>query len=147
MSYETMIAEQRERGREAALALRANAPTMTDNELIASMRNIPKFNPNKDYSQWNVGAPIKEQVDGEYKVFRLLVPHNAADYEGTPSTLTELWAVCVEIEVEETPTLEDRVAELELANAALEDAICEMDAANEERIATIEDALCEMDMG
>lgn len=29
----------------------------------------------------------------------------------------------------------------------LEDALCEIDEANEERIAAIEDALCEMDMG
>ena len=45
------------------------------------------------------------------------------------------------------PTPEERIAALEAVNAALEDAICEMDAANEERMAAIEDALCEMDMG
>lgn len=45
------------------------------------------------------------------------------------------------------PTAEERIAELEVINAELEDAICEMDAANEERFAAIEDALCEMDMG
>ncbi len=45
------------------------------------------------------------------------------------------------------PTTEERVAQLEASTAALEDAICEMDAANEERMAAIEDALCEIDMG
>ena len=45
------------------------------------------------------------------------------------------------------PTAEERIAELEAVNAELEDALCEMDAANEERMAAIEDALCEMDMG
>ena len=45
------------------------------------------------------------------------------------------------------PTAEERIAELEAVNAELEDAMCEMDAANEERMAAIEDALCEMDMG
>lgn len=45
------------------------------------------------------------------------------------------------------PTAEERIAELEAINAELEDAICEMDATNEERFAAIEDALCEMDMG
>lgn len=45
------------------------------------------------------------------------------------------------------PSNEERITELETENAALEDAICEMDAANEERFAAIEDALCEMDMG
>ena len=48
---------------------------------------------------------------------------------------------------EPAPSTEERVTELEAATAALEDAVCEMDAANEERIAAIEDALCEMDMG
>lgn len=146
MSYETMLAEQRERGRAAALEVRVNAPNMTDNELIAAMRNIPVFNPEKDYSEWNVGAPVKEEVDGEYKVFRLLTPHNAAEYEGTPSVLPDLWKMCVE-KVVHIPTLEERITQLEAANALLEEALCEMDAINEERIATIEEAMCEMDMG
>lgn len=34
----------------------------------------------------------------------------------------------------------------ELYRAIMEDALCEIDEANEERIAAIEDALCEMDM-
>ena len=50
-------------------------------------------------------------------------------------------------EPERKPTPEERIAELEAINEELEDALCEMDAANEERIAAIEDALCEMDMG
>lgn len=49
-------------------------------------------------------------------------------------------------EPERKPTPEERIAELKTINAELEDALCEMDAANEERIAAIEDALCEMDM-
>ena len=68
---------------------------------------------------------------------------------------------------EETPvpTTEEQIAELENAmcemdainqeeisalqetTSALEDALCEMEAANEERMAAIEDALCEMDAG
>lgn len=39
------------------------------------------------------------------------------------------------------------IEELKVNTAALEDAVCEFDAMNEERIAAIEDALCEMDMG
>lgn len=42
---------------------------------------------------------------------------------------------------------EMQVAALQASSIALEDAICEMDAANEERMAAIEDALCEIDMG
>lgn len=45
------------------------------------------------------------------------------------------------------PTTEERVTELENTIVSLEDAICEMDEANDERMAAIEDALCEMDMG
>ena len=45
------------------------------------------------------------------------------------------------------PTNEERITNLEEATTALEDAICEMDAVNAERMAAIEDALCEMDMG
>ena len=37
--------------------------------------------------------------------------------------------------------------ELTTMKNELEDALCEIDEANEERIAAIEDALCEMDMG
>lgn len=48
---------------------------------------------------------------------------------------------------DEVPTTEERVTDLEDTTAALEDAICEMDEANDERMAAIEDALCEMDMG
>ena len=43
--------------------------------------------------------------------------------------------------------LAELIGENGAANAALEDALCDMDAANEERMAAIEDALCEMDMG
>lgn len=49
--------------------------------------------------------------------------------------------------VDEVANIKEEVKLLMEANAALEDALCEMDAANEERIATIEDALCEIDMG
>ena len=43
-------------------------------------------------------------------------------------------------------TLRERVVILEEGAAALEDALCEMDAANAEAIAAIEDALCELDI-
>lgn len=45
-----------------------------------------------------------------------------------------------------TPTLRYRVTALEESMASLEDALCEMDAANAEAIASIEDALCELDI-
>lgn len=43
------------------------------------------------------------------------------------------------------PTVKERLRTLEESNAALEDALCEMDAANSEAIAVIENALCELD--
>lgn len=39
----------------------------------------------------------------------------------------------------------DYIPDLLSATAALEDALCEQDSANEERLAAIEDALCELD--
>lgn len=45
-----------------------------------------------------------------------------------------------------TPSLDDRVTTAEEQIAFLEDAICEMDAANSEAMAAIEDALCELDI-
>lgn len=126
-----ILMEQLERGKADALALRNAAPTMTDAELIVSVGSIPKFNPNKDYSAWPVGSPVKELVDGEYCVFRLLVPHNAQDYSGTPSVLGDLWKRCNMV-IPSEPTTEERIAELEAANAALEDALCDMDAVIEE---------------
>ncbi len=44
------------------------------------------------------------------------------------------------------PTTEERVDDLEETTAELENALCEMDEANDERMAAIEDALCEIDM-
>lgn len=121
---EKMLNEQKERGKAAALALRERAAGMTDSELIAEMSNIPKFNPNKDYSGWPVGAPVKEDLDGEYKVFRLLVPHNAADYSGTPATLPDLWAVCVE--EEPAPSWNDQIEAQVVYTAMMTDTLLEV---------------------
>lgn len=92
--YEKLIAQQRELGRVDALDLRERAPSMEDAEIIAEQNKIPVFESDKDYSAWEVGSPVKEMVGEEYKVFKLLIPHNAADYIGTPSTLSDLWEMC-----------------------------------------------------
>ena len=126
-----ILMEQLERGKADALALRKAAPTMTDAELVEFIDRIPVHSPHRNYSAWPVGAPVKEMVDGEYVIYRLLVPHNAEDHSGTPSVLGDLWKACnMVIPVE--PTTEERIAELEAANAALEDALCDMDAVIEE---------------
>lgn len=49
--------------------------------------------------------------------------------------------------IDSTKVPNEKIGGLENTTAALEDALCEMDAINEERIAAIEDALCEIDMG
>lgn len=77
----------------------------------------------------------------------------------------EEWKASLPEPEEPEPTTEERMAELENAmcemdtanqeeitelqetTAYLEDALCDMEAANEERMAAIEDALCEMDLG
>lgn len=42
---------------------------------------------------------------------------------------------------------QEEISALQETTSALEDALCDMEAANEERMAAIEDALCEMDAG
>lgn len=42
---------------------------------------------------------------------------------------------------------QEEISALQETTSALEDALCEMEAANEERMAAIEDALCEIDAG
>lgn len=59
----------------------------------------------------------------------------------------EAWKASLPIPKKPEPTEEERIAELEAANVELEDAMCEMDLANEERFVAIEDALCELDKG
>lgn len=82
------------------------------------------------------------------RVFR--VPYPVPPAPTTEERIAELEAINAE--------LEDAMCEMDSANqeeitalnetvSALEDAVCEMDAMNEERMAAIEDALCEMDMG
>lgn len=102
--YEKLIAQQKEQGRVDALDLRERAPSMEDAEIIAEQNKIPVFEADKDYSAWEVGSPVKELVGEEYKVFKLLIPHNASGYEGTPSTLADLWAMCDETEETEETT-------------------------------------------
>ena len=66
----------------------------------------------------------------------------------TPNTEAwEKWKAEQPEPQEPEPTTEERVSDLERSVGVLEDAICEMDEANDERMAAIEDALCEMDMG
>ena len=93
--YNRQLAEERERGRIDALSLRARAADMDGTGVVAEERKAPVFDPEKDYSGWPAGAPVRELADGEYQVFRLLQPHNAAHYPGsTPVNTPALWSIC-----------------------------------------------------
>lgn len=78
-----------EEGRRQALALQERAPAMTGTEIIAQEGNVPAWDPNKDYTGWKAGYPVAD----EDQVWILLIPHNAANYSGRPSTLRALWGL------------------------------------------------------
>lgn len=76
-------------GRADALALRAVAADLTGTEIIDRESAVPQFDPQKDYSGFPAGAPVAD----EGQVWLLITPHNAANYQGRPSTLRALWSL------------------------------------------------------
>lgn len=76
-------------GRSDALKLREEAHALTGTQIIDREFCIPAFDPTKDYSTFPVGAPVAD----ENQVWLLIQPHNAAHYEGRPSTLRALWGL------------------------------------------------------
>lgn len=91
MNSQDMILDvMRTRGRADALDLRGRAADMDGTAIIAEEAKAPAFDPAKDYSKWPAGAPVQD----EGQVWTLIQPHNAADYEGRPSTLRALWGLC-----------------------------------------------------
>jgi len=88
-SKERVLARERERGKADALDLQSRAPSLTGTEIIAEENKVPAFDPTKDYKSWAVGAPVAD----EGQVWLLLIPHNAAEYVGRPSTLRALWGL------------------------------------------------------
>lgn len=76
-------------GRADALALRTEAVNLSGTEIIAREHSVPAFDPQKDYSGWPVGSPVAD----EGQVWTLIQPHNAAFFDGRPSTLRALWAL------------------------------------------------------
>ena len=84
-----MVEIFRNLGRSDALALRANASKMTQTEIIDNEISAPYFDPQKDYTSFPAGSPVKD----ENQVWLLLQPYNAAHYEGRPSTLRALWGL------------------------------------------------------
>ena len=92
---EVVLMAMQMQGKAAALDLRERAAELDGTAVIAEEVKIPEFDAEKDYSTWVVGAPVRELVDGEYQVFKLLQPHNAANYPGsTPANTPALWSIC-----------------------------------------------------
>ena len=87
MNFDTSIF--RAAGRMAALEIRETAKDLTGTEIIDRERDIPNFDPQKDYSSWPVGAPVRD----EGQVWLLIQPYNAANYAGSPSSLRALWGL------------------------------------------------------
>lgn len=77
-------------GKSDAALLRTTAKDMTGTQIINQEHCIPLFDNKKDYSNWAVGSPV---IDEE-QVWILIQPHNAAHYDGRPSTLRALWGLC-----------------------------------------------------
>lgn len=93
--HDQILSQQFERGRADALDLRSRAPELDGTATISEERKAPVFDPEKDYSDWPAGSPVRELVNGEYQVFKLLTPYNAAHYPGsTPVNSPSIWSVC-----------------------------------------------------
>ena len=94
MTKAEILALMKEKGKADALDLRSRAKDLDVTAIIAEESKIPLFDPNKDYSNWAVGSPVYEIVDGERQVFGLIQPHNASYYPGsTPSNTRALWSL------------------------------------------------------
>lgn len=91
MSNKDMILEMmRSQGKFDALDLRGRAKDMDGTSIIAEENKAPDFDPNKDYSPWPVGSPVRDKD----QVYTLIRPHNAANHPGSrPETLPALWSV------------------------------------------------------
>lgn len=93
--YELAAEAMRAKGAADAADLRQRAGELDGTGIIAEELKIPAFDPDKDYSAWPAGSPVREEVDGEWQVYKLITPHNAANYPGsTPSNTPALWSVC-----------------------------------------------------
>lgn len=90
IDHEIRKAAMYQAGKAAAKDLQTKAPTMTGTQIIDREQDCPDFDPKKDYRNTPAGAPVAD----EGQVWTLITPHNAADYQGRPSTLRALWSLC-----------------------------------------------------
>lgn len=93
--YNMQILDAFDRGKRDALDLRERADAMDGTAIIEEERKIPIFEPDKDYSSWKAGSPIRELVDGEYQVYKWITPINTAYYPGfLPSKEPSICSLC-----------------------------------------------------
>lgn len=90
MTKTEAMTKMKEKGADDALNLRGRASTMDGTAIIAEESKVPDFDAQKDYSACPVGTPVAD----EGQVWKLIQPHNAANYSGRPSTLRALWGLC-----------------------------------------------------
>lgn len=90
MDSKTLVLEVlRSLGQREASELRQAASSMTGTEIIAAERAVPAWSAQQDSTDWPAGAPVAD----EGQVWLLIQPHNAANYQGRPSTLRALWSL------------------------------------------------------
>lgn len=90
MDAKTLVLDMlRSLGQREAVELRKSTAEMDGTAIIAMERAVPAWSHEQDYTGWPVGAPVAD----EGQVWLLIQPHNAASYEGRPSTLRALWGL------------------------------------------------------
>ena len=90
MDAKTLVLDVlRDLGAREAAELRKSTAEMDSTAIIAMERAVPAWSHEQDYTGWPVGAPVAD----EGQVWLLIQPHNAASYEGRPSTLRALWGL------------------------------------------------------
>lgn len=91
MTKTESLAKMKEKGAYDAKELQNQATwgEITETEIIDRELAVPAFNPEKDYSGWDVNAPVAD----EGQVWLLIQPHNASHFPGRPSTLRALWGL------------------------------------------------------
>ena len=91
MTKTESLAKMKEKGAYDAKELQNQATwgEITETKIIDRELAVPAFNPEKDYSGWDVNAPVAD----EGQVWLLIQPHNASHFPGRPSTLRALWGL------------------------------------------------------
>ena len=96
MTNKELVAETlRELGRQKALSLRAKtiAKEIDDTALIDQEEFIPNWKP-IDYSNFEIGTPVRDPYDESGQVYKLLQKHDATDNETWhPAAAVSLWDI------------------------------------------------------